>query len=185
MCISLAHCGSHIVVSCGLLVCQHCSSPSLHTAECSLLQQVSFLGLQDHESVHSLVSVARLLLSEGWDQLEGNTGIRVGTQAWEVIENFVVPVLMRIKGKDGSSTFTKVFWSCHIDYFNSCIREHIHHAAGVLDTNCFEHKRHLHNGGAPATMRCLYSQASRLNNSCVPNCTKEFSGYSIEIYTSR
>ena len=51
----------------------------------------------------------------------------VGTQAWEVIENFVVPVLMRVKGKDGSSMFTKVFGSCH-------------HAAGVLDTNCFEHK---------------------------------------------
>ena len=115
MCISLAHCGSHIVVSCGLLVCQHCSSPSLHTAECSLLQQVSILALQDHESVHSLVSVARL----GWDQLEGNTDIRVGTQAWEVIENFVVPVLMRVKGKDGSSMFTKVFGSCHINFKKS------------------------------------------------------------------
>lgn len=160
-------------------------SPSLHTAECSLLQQVSILALQDHESVHSLVSVARLLLSEGWDQLEGNTGIRVGTQAWEVIENFVVPVLMLVKGKVGSSMFTKVLRACHIDYFYSCLQERIHHAAGVLDTNCFEHKQHLHDGSAPATMRCLYSQASRLNNSCVPNCTKEFSGYSIEIYTSR
>ena len=94
-------------------MCLHCCSstpsPSLHTAECSLLQQVSILALQDHESVHSLVSVARLLLSEGWDQLEGNTGIRVGTQAWEVIENFVVPVLIMVKGKDGISRFTKVF----------------------------------------------------------------------------
>ena len=61
--------------------------------------------------MRSLVSVARLLLSEGWDQLEGNTGIRVGTQAWEVIENFVVPVLIMIKGKDGRSMFTKVFGS--------------------------------------------------------------------------
>ena len=39
----------------------------------------------------------------------GNTGIRVGTQAWEVIENFVVPVLIMVKGKDGISRFTKVF----------------------------------------------------------------------------
>ena len=67
------------------------------------------LPLYECESVHSLVSVARLLLTEGWDHLEGNVDKRIGTQSWEVIENCVVPVLMEIKNKDGTKLFTKVF----------------------------------------------------------------------------
>ena len=94
-------------------MCHDCSSvppsSSLHTRECSLLSQVFTLPLYECESVHSLVSVARLLLTEGWDQLEGHVDSRVGTEAWEVIENCVVPVLERIKGKDGKPLFTKVF----------------------------------------------------------------------------
>jgi hypothetical protein len=53
--------------------------------------------------------VARLLLTKGWDQLEGHVDSRVGTQAWEGIENCIVPVLMRIKGEGGRPVFTKVF----------------------------------------------------------------------------
>ena len=67
------------------------------------------LALQNQEQVQSLVSVARLLLTEGWDHLEGNVDKRSGTQSWEVIENFVVPVLMEIKKKDGTKLFTKAF----------------------------------------------------------------------------
>eukprot|EP00092_Neocalanus_flemingeri_P042777 GFUD01046913.1.p1 GENE.GFUD01046913.1~~GFUD01046913.1.p1 ORF type:complete len:413 (+),score=129.07 GFUD01046913.1:32-1270(+) len=168
-------CQGELLVSChrcGLLLCQQCSSAppscSLHTRECSLLSQVSPLALHECESVHSLVCVARLLLTEGWDQLEGQVDCRAGTQAWEVIENCVVPVLMKIKGVDGRPVFTK---------------ERIHLAAGVIDTNAFELKVHTKN--KKATLRCLYTQAARLNNSCVPNCTKEFSGDSLEIYTSQ
>ena len=74
-----------------------------------MLRLVPSLALQNQEHDNSLVSVARLLLTEGWDHLEGNVDKRIGTQTWEVIENFVVPVLVEIKKKDGSKLFTKVF----------------------------------------------------------------------------
>ena len=60
------------------------------------------------------------------------------------------------------------------------LQEYVHLAAGVLDTNCFEYKP-----GGGVVLMGLYSQAARINNSCVPNCTKEFSGRGIEIHTSR
>ena len=53
--------------------------------------------------------MARLLLTEGWDHLEGNVDKRIGTQTWEVIDNFVVPLLVEIKKKDGTILFTKAF----------------------------------------------------------------------------
>ena len=74
-----------------------------------MLGLVTSLALHDQEHAHSLVSVARLLLTEGWNHLEGNTEKRIGTHTWEVIENFVVPLLMEIKKKDGTILFTKAF----------------------------------------------------------------------------
>jgi len=153
--------------SCGLYLCQQClpMTRSLHSIECNLLSQVAAHTMAQDRRVNTLVSVARLLLCHGWDHLEGNVDARVGCDAWEDIETGVIPLLCKARGKDGSLLFSK---------------EHVHLAAGILDTNCFEYKP-----GGGVVLRCLYSQAARINNSCVPNCTKEFSGRSIEIHTSR
>jgi len=161
--------GGHLesCASCGLYLCQQClpMTRSLHSIECSLLCQVAALTMAQDRGVNTLVSVARLLLCHGWDHLEGNVDARVGSAAWDDIETGVVPVLCKARGRDGSLLFSK---------------EYVHLAAGVLDTNCFEYKP-----GGGVVLRGLYSQAARINNSCVPNCTKEFSGRGIEIHTSR
>ena len=152
---------------------------SLHSIECNLLSQVAAHTMAQDRRVNTLVSVARLLLCHGWDHLEGNVDARVGCDAWEDIETGVIPLLCKARGKDGSLLFSKV---CCDDclLLPSILQEHVHLAAGILDTNCFEYKP-----GGGVVLRCLYSQAARINNSCVPNCTKEFSGRSIEIHTSR
>ena len=65
--------------SCKLYLCQKClTSPrSLHSIECFLLTQVNAHTLVQDRMVNTLVSVARLLLLEGWDHLEGNVNARV------------------------------------------------------------------------------------------------------------
>ena len=68
----------------------------------------SSLPLVQAKQVLCLVTILRLLLTEGWQALESHGGSRRGGGAWARVETHVVPTLAGLKGADGRTLFTKV-----------------------------------------------------------------------------
>ena len=94
-----------------------------------------------------LVTVLRLLLTEGWSELEGNVIKRKGTKSWHITEKNIVPHLKNIRDLNNNTIFSKVcvqFTVLSIQYLLTlsymCFQDKIHLAAGILDTNCFDLK---------------------------------------------
>ena len=67
--------------------------------------------------------IFRLLLSQGWKDLEGHVTRRRGSRSWNFVEKHIVPKLISITDENQNCIFT---------------HDEIHLAAGVLDTNSFE-----------------------------------------------
>jgi len=141
---------------CGLPLCEECAKGERrwHHKECSLLTSSGTkLSLRDPEEACKLlgaVTILRMLLTQGWRDLESHAQRREDTPIWLFNEAFTVPI---IKSFDKEGKFSV---------------KDIHEAAGVLDTNAFEVK----NEGVYVG-RALYSQAALINNDCSPNCAKD------------
>ena len=56
----------------------------------------------------SAVTVLRLLLMEGWRQLEGHSELRKNTPPWKFVEKHVVPYLEHLRDKNGNLLFPRV-----------------------------------------------------------------------------
>ena len=54
------------------------------------------------------MSVLRLLLREGWRELEGHMDSRRNGQQWKVVEKHIVPVLGQLVDENGNILFSRV-----------------------------------------------------------------------------
>ena len=86
-----------------------------------------------------LVTVLRLLLTDGWSELEGHVIQRQGTKSWNFTEKNIIPHLHNIRDLNHNHIFSKVrYLLLSVSYIFS--KDDIHLAAGILDTNCFDLK---------------------------------------------
>ena len=127
--------------------------------------------------------IFRLLLSQGWKDLEGHVTRRRGSRSWNFVEKHIVPKLISITDENQNCIFTQ---------------DEIHLAAGVLDTNSFELNhdnkvgQYLRRPKAPCNSRlylkfgrCLFLKSAMFNNNCVPNCVRRVVSGTIEIIAVR
>ena len=127
--------------------------------------------------------IFRLLLSQGWKDLEGHVTRRRGSRSWNFVEKHIVPKLISITDENQNCIFTQ---------------DEIHLAAGVLDTNSFELNHdnkvgeYLRRPKAPCNSRlylqfgrCLFLKSAMFNNHCVPNCVRRVVSGTIEIIAVR
>ena len=52
--------------------------------------------------------VLRLLLTDGWSELEGNVSKRKGTKSWNFTEKKMIPHLEKIRDLNNNEIFSKV-----------------------------------------------------------------------------
>ena len=102
---------------CGLPLCPECQAApdnltSAHTGECILLQgngvKLNPKSISSAKLVLGAVSVLRLLLREGWRELEGHMDSRRNGLQWKVGEKHIVPVLGQLMDENGNILFSQV-----------------------------------------------------------------------------
>merc|ERR1712192_140953 len=135
--------------------------PEWHKVECHLLKANGWQLPTGNPNVAKqflhLLSVLRLLLHHGWEQLESHSKERRKSTAGVKVQRTLVPVLGSLRDSDDNVLFTE---------------EEIHAAAGVLDINAFEWKL-LNEGGQVSKLgRLIFPRASLFNSSCVPSCMR-------------
>jgi len=137
------------------------ASPEWHKFECHLLKanrwQLTSSNPNAAKRFLHLLSVLRLLLHHGWEQLESHTKERRKSSAGVKVQRTLVPVLRSFQDSDNNVLFTE---------------EEIQHAAGVLDINAFEWKLLNEDGQVSKLGRLIFPRASLFNSSCVPSCVR-------------
>jgi len=135
--------------------------PEWHKAECHLLKANGWKLTASNPNAAKrflhLLSVLRLLLHHGWEQLESHSKERRKSSAGVKVQRTLVPVLGGLRDSDDNVLFTE---------------EEIHHAAGVLDINAFEWKLLNEDGQVSKLGRLIFPRASLFNSSCIPSCTR-------------
>jgi len=135
--------------------------PEWHKVECHLLKtngwQLTSSNPNAAKRFLHLLSVLRLLLRRGWEQLEGHTKERRKSSTGVKVQRTLVPVLGSLRDGDDNVLFTE---------------EEIHHAAGVLDINAFEWRLLNEDGQVSKLGRLIFPRASLFNSSCVPSCVR-------------
>ena len=142
----------------------------------------------------------RLLLSDGWRELEGNVARRSGTRSWNFTERNIVPYLQNIRDLNHNTFFSKVrFTQSYIlkhhylgwhssgcgsswhKLFWSQIRQKSKGIENVIELlKYFGQCRHIFKVG-----RCIFKSASMFNNNCDPNCVREIEDCTIRILAAR
>ena len=106
-----------VLPRCGLPLCPACQATpdnlkSAHTAECILLQangvKLNPKSISSAKLLLGAVTVLRLLLREGWRELEGHMDSRRNGQQWKVVEKHIVPVLGQLVDENGNILFSQV-----------------------------------------------------------------------------
>merc|ERR1719341_952657 len=137
------------------------ASPKWHKDECDLLMANGWrlTGSSPSAAKRSLhlLSVLRVLLHHGWEQLESHTKERRKSSAGVKIKRTLVPILGSLRDREDNVLFTE---------------EEIHHAAGVLDINAFEWKILNEDGQISKLGRLIFPRASLFNSSCIPSCVR-------------
>ena len=106
-----------MIQRCGLPLCSSCQSlsasqVSAHTPECSILQQNSVKHQPNTVSSAKLllntVTILRLLLKGGWEELESHMEKRRGGKQWMMVEKQVMPVLSQLRDNNDNILFSEV-----------------------------------------------------------------------------
>ena len=83
-----------------------------HSVECTFLTSNGVKlkpgNKTEAKLLQPLVTVLRLLLSDGWRELEGNVARRSGTRSWNFTERNIVPYLQNIRDLNHNTFFSKV-----------------------------------------------------------------------------
>ena len=145
-----------------------------------------------------LVTVLRLLLTDGWRELEGHVIQRQGTKSWNFTEKNVIPHLHKIRDLNNNHIFSKVWFCQNCILFWFFHQDDIHLAAGILDTNCFDLKcdKKVRTCNGPKAIsqcrhiylkvgRCIFLSTSMLNNNCEPNCVRKIEDCTIRVFAAR
>ena len=120
----------YLLYRCGLSICDECSTPEMnrnidinlqgltpHSVECSFLTRHGVIlnrkrNKTEAKLLQPLVTVLRLLLTDGWSELEGNVIKRKGTRSWNFTEKNIIPHLENIRDLNNNYIFSKVrSWS--------------------------------------------------------------------------
>ena len=120
----------YLLYRCGLSICDECSAPEMnrnidinlqgltpHSVECSFLTSHGVIlnrkrNKTEAKLLQPLVTVLRLLLTDGWSELEGNVIKRKGTRSWNFTEKNIIPHLENIRDLNNNYIFSKVrSWS--------------------------------------------------------------------------
>ena len=116
----------YLLYRCGLSICDECSTPEMnrnidinlqgltpHSVECSFLTRHGVIlnrkrNKTEAKLLQPLVTVLRLLLTDGWSELEGNVIKRKGTRSWNFTEKNIIPHLENIRDFNNNCIFSKV-----------------------------------------------------------------------------
>ena len=127
----------NFIYRCGLSICDECSAKEMngniattlrgltpHSVECSFLTSHGVMlnrkrNKTEAKLLQPLVTILRLLLTDGWSELEGNVSKRKGSKSWNFTEKNIIPHLQNIRDLNHNNIFSKVwfgFYSC-LKYF--------------------------------------------------------------------
>ena len=116
----------YLLYRCGLSICDECSAPEMnrnidinlqgltpHSVECRFLTSHGVIlnrkrNKTEAKLLQPLVTVLRLLLTNGWSELEGNVIKRKGTRSWNFTEKNIIPHLQNIRDFNNNNIFSKV-----------------------------------------------------------------------------
>ena len=116
----------YFLCRCGLSICDECSTKEMkenndvtlrgltpHGVECRFLASHGVMlnrqrSKTEAKLLQPLVTVLRLLLTDGWSELEGHVIQRQGTKSWNFTEKNIIPHLHNIRDLNHNHIFSKV-----------------------------------------------------------------------------
>ena len=116
----------YFLCRCGLSICDECSTKEMnenndvtlrgltpHGVECRFLASHGVMlnrqrSKTEAKLLQPLVTVLRLLLTDGWSELEGHVIQRQGTKSWNFTDRNIIPHLHNIRDLNHNHIFSKV-----------------------------------------------------------------------------